>query len=72
MDSEVFKLITAPIKVCDMAWIATGAIIMPGITVGEGAVVGAGSVVTRDVEPWTVVAGNPARKVKARKRMTIA
>ena len=47
-------------------WIATGAIILPGVTVGEGAVVGAGSVVARDVPPWTVVAGNPAREIKKR------
>lgn len=34
---------------------------LPGVTIGEGAVVAAGSVVTKDVEPWTVVGGNPAR-----------
>lgn len=39
-------------------------IILKGVTIGEGAVVGAGSVVTHDVSPWTVVAGNPAREVK--------
>jgi acetyltransferase-like isoleucine patch superfamily enzyme len=42
------------------AWIAAGAIILPGVTVGEHAVVGAGSVVTKDVAPYTIVAGNPA------------
>ena len=47
-------------------WIATGAIVLPGVTIGEGAVVGAGSVVARDVPPWTVVAGNPAREIKKR------
>jgi acetyltransferase-like isoleucine patch superfamily enzyme len=46
------------------AWIGTKATILKGVTVGEGAVVGACSVVTRDVEPFTVVAGNPARVVK--------
>ena len=46
------------------AWIGAGAIIMPGITIGEGAVVGAGAVVTKNVEPYTVVAGNPARPIK--------
>lgn len=40
------------------------AIILKGVTIGEGAIVGAGSVVTKDVPPWTVVAGNPARVVK--------
>ena len=41
-------------------------IILPGVTIGEGAVVGAGSVVTKDVEPWSVVVGNPAKFVKKR------
>ena len=45
---------------------ATGAIVLPGVTIGEGAVVAAGSVVTKDVEPWTVVGGNPARFIKKR------
>ena len=55
-----------PIVIEDYVWIATGAMILPGVTVGEGAVVAAGSVVTKDVPPWTVVAGNPAREVKKR------
>lgn len=46
------------------AWIGAGSIILPGITIGEGAVVGAGSVVTKDVPPYTVVAGVPARPRK--------
>ena len=50
----------------DRAWIAYRAIILPGITIGEGAVVGAGSVVTKDVEPYTIVAGNPARLIGKR------
>lgn len=55
---------TAPIKICDNAWIGLNAIILKGVTIGEGSIVGAGSVVTKDVEPWTVVAGNPAKVVK--------
>jgi len=47
-------------------WIAYRAIILPGITIGEGAVVGAGSVVTTDIPPYTIVAGNPARVIKDR------
>ncbi|MER7796517.1 CatB-related O-acetyltransferase [Microbacterium sp. NPDC096154] len=47
-------------------WIGTQAIIMPGVTIGNGAVIGAGSVVTSDVEPYTVVAGVPARKLRDR------
>lgn len=50
----------------DRAWIAYRAIILPGVTIGEGAVVAAGSVVTKDVDAYTVVAGNPARPIKKR------
>ena len=53
-----------PISIGDDAWLGGGAIVLPGVTIGEGAVVGAGSVVTRDVEPETVVAGNPARPLR--------
>ena len=57
-------LVTSPIVVGDRAWVAADAFIGPGVTIGEGAVVGARSSVYRDVEPWTVVAGNPARIMK--------
>lgn len=55
---------SAPIKICDKAWIGTGCKILKGITIGEGAIVQAGSVVVGDVEPWTIVGGNPARIIK--------
>ena len=45
-------------------WIGFDVTILKGVTIGEGAVIGAKSVVTKDVEPWTVVAGNPAVVVK--------
>lgn len=45
-------------------WIAGGVIILPGVTIGDNAVVGAGAVVTRDVEPNTVVVGNPAKVIR--------
>ena len=61
-----FPLITAPITIQANAWVATDAFIGPGVTVGEGAVVGARASVYRDVEPWTVVGGNPARFIKKR------
>lgn len=53
-----------PIVIRDNVWIGMHCIILKGVTIGEGAIVGAGSVVTKDVEPWTVVAGNPAKTVK--------
>lgn len=64
--SPHFDLVTKPIRIMDNVWIATGATVLPGVTVSEGAVVAAGAVVTKDVPPWTVVAGNPAKVVKRR------
>lgn len=55
---------TAPITIKDKAWIGINTIILKGVTIGEGAVVGAGSVVTKDVPDWCVAAGNPAKVVK--------
>lgn len=49
------------------AWIGAGAIILPNVTIGECAVVGAGSVVTKSVPPYTIVAGSPAKKIGASK-----
>jgi putative colanic acid biosynthesis acetyltransferase WcaF len=60
------RLTTAPVVIGDGSWVCAGAYVGPGITVGEGAVVGARAVVTRSVEPWSVVAGNPARFIKTR------
>lgn len=67
VSSPTFDLVTAPVVIGDCAWICARAIVLPGVSVGEGAVVGAGSVVTKDVQPWTVVAGNPAKVVGMRK-----
>ncbi|MCF8320860.1 MAG: acyltransferase [Flavobacterium sp.] len=53
-----------PIKVCKDSWIGMNAIILKGVTIGEGAIVAACAVVTKDVPPFTVVAGNPAVVVK--------
>jgi putative colanic acid biosynthesis acetyltransferase WcaF len=63
-----FQLVSRPITVRAQAWIAAQAFVGPGVEVGEGAVVGARAVVSRRVEPWTVVAGNPARVLRARQR----
>lgn len=50
----------APIVIGDYAWVATNAIVLPGVTIGRGAVVGAGAVVRRDIPDYTIVSGNPA------------
>ena len=55
--------ITKPIKIGNDVWVGGGAIILPGVTVGDGCTIGAGSVVTKNVEAFTVVAGNTARVV---------
>jgi putative colanic acid biosynthesis acetyltransferase WcaF len=59
-------LITSPITIGEQTWIAADSFIGMGVTVGQGAVVGARSSVYKDVEPWTVVGGNPARFIKYR------
>jgi maltose O-acetyltransferase len=53
----------APVFIEDDVWIGFNAIILKGVKLGKGAVVGAGSVITKNVEPFTVVAGNPQRVV---------
>jgi putative colanic acid biosynthesis acetyltransferase WcaF len=58
--------IEKPIVIENRAWVAAEAFVGPGVTIGEGAVVGARGCVFKDVEPWTVVGGNPARFIKKR------
>lgn len=57
-------LLCKPVRICTNAWIGAGATILPGVTVGENAVVAAGAVVTKDVAPNTIVGGNPAKFIK--------
>ncbi len=64
--SKIMELTHKPIVIGANAWVAGWSIVLPGVTIGEGAVVGAGSVVTKDVKAWIVVAGNPARFIKER------
>lgn len=62
--SEVAPVSAGPVVIGADAWLGVGAIVLPDTTIGEGAVVGAGSVVTRDVPAWTVVAGVPAKPLR--------
>jgi putative colanic acid biosynthesis acetyltransferase WcaF len=62
-----FQLIARPIAIGARAWIAAEAFVGPGVRIGEGAVLGARAVTFRDLAPWTVHAGNPAKPIKPRR-----
>ena len=68
MDDPKFGTKGAPVQINDNVFIFSNAMIMPGVSIGEGAIVLTGSVVTKDVEPWTIVGGNPAKKIRERKK----
>ena len=65
-ESAVMEGRTRPVKIEDYVWVGTRAMILPGVTVGRGAVIAAGAVVTKSVPEYTIVAGVPARPVKTR------
>ncbi len=67
IDDPDFQLATAPIVVGERAWIAAEAFVGPGVTIGPGAVLGARAVAFRDLDPWGVYVGNPAKRTRARK-----
>jgi acetyltransferase-like isoleucine patch superfamily enzyme len=64
--SPVFADQGGDVVIGDRVWIGYRALVLPEVTIGEGAVVGAGAVVTKNVEPFAIVVGNPARKVGVR------
>jgi len=67
-NDPAFPLISFPISLGAYCWICARAAIVPGVKVGEGAVLGMGSLATHDLKPWTVYAGVPAREIKRRER----
>lgn len=67
-----FPLLAFEMEIGAYAWICSRAVVAPGIAVGEGAVLGLGSVATKSLEPWTVYAGNPAIRIKSRERMNLS
>jgi len=54
-----------PVTIGDNVWICAGAIVLPGVTIGEGSVIGAGSVVTKDIPPYSLAVGNPCKPIRA-------
>lgn len=65
-ESDTFQLFTKPIYIGKHAWVAAGAFVGPGVTVHEGAVLGARGVAFKDLDAWSIYAGNPARFVRKR------
>lgn len=64
LERQTKQIANKPVTIKTGAWIASGAIICPGVTLGEHSVIAAGSVVTKDVAAYTIVGGNPARIIK--------
>ncbi len=58
------SVVIRSVRICDKSWLGLNVIVLKGVEIGEGAVVAAGSVVTKSVPPWTVVAGNPAKVIR--------
>ena len=69
-DTAAMQLQARPIRIGSHAWIAAEAFVGPGVTVGEGAVLGARGVATRDIAPWGIYAGNPATRLRDRPNFT--
>ena len=65
-EDSSLPLITKPITIQDNSWVCADAFIGPGVTIHEGAVIGARAVITKDVEAHAIMAGNPAKKIKSR------
>ena len=69
LSDSKWRLKPSPVKIGDYAWIATNSIILPGVSIGKGAVVGAGAVVREDVPDYGIAVGNPAKLVEGRRRI---
>jgi len=70
-DDPAFPLIAYAMNIGAYAWVCARASVAPGVNIGEGAVLGLGSVATRSLDPWTVYAGVPAVKVKDRRQFDV-
>jgi len=72
IDDDSFQLFALPIEISKEAWIAADAFVGPGVRIGEGAVLGARGVTVKDLDAWTVYAGNPARALRKRGKLAHA
>lgn len=66
-NNPAFPVISFPMRLGRYAWVAARAVVSPGVNLGDGAILGLASVATRDLEPWSIHAGAPARRIKDRK-----
>lgn len=69
IDDPHFSLVASPITLKARSWVAAEAFVGPGVTIGEGAVLGARAVTVKDLAPWGVYVGNPAKFLRERKRV---
>jgi putative colanic acid biosynthesis acetyltransferase WcaF len=67
-DDPAFPLLAYQMEIGPYAWVCARASVCPGVNIGEGAVLGLASIAIKDLDPWTVYSGSPARRIKSRKR----
>src|SRR5215470_5866894 len=70
-DDPFFRLVHFPVRLGAYSWVCARAVVNPGVNVGEGAILGLGAIATRDLEPFGIYAGIPARKIKERLRSAV-
>jgi putative colanic acid biosynthesis acetyltransferase WcaF len=70
-NDPALPVVSFPMRLGAYSWVCARASVGPGVNIGEGAILGLGSVATRDLEPWTVYAGAPAKKIKLRERRPV-
>ena len=68
LDRPYEKLVMEPVKIGDSCWIGEKVVILPGVNIGEHSVIGAASVVTKDIPPYSIAVGNPARVIRKLER----